>query len=87
MPEEKYETRKFSENEIREAVSTKLQPPHLMEREQDEGMVTETESPKVQEGTGEKELLLTAIQGLLHTLTVKKLEKVLDFIENIEVNQ
>ena len=86
MPEEKYETRKFSENEIREIVAEELEK-HLMEREQDEGMVTETESPKTQEGTGEKELLLTAIQGLLHTLTVKKLEKVLDFIENIEVNQ
>lgn len=86
MTADKFKPRKFSEDEIRTIVAEELEK-LLMEREQDEAMVTKTESPKVQEGTGEKELLLTAIQGLLHTLTVKKLEKVLDFIENIEVDQ
>lgn len=86
MPEKKLKMRKFSENEIREIVAEELEK-RLMEREQDEEMAFETESTKIKEGTGEKELLLTAIQGLLHTLTTKKLEKVLDFIENIEVDQ
>lgn len=86
MTAEKSEPRAFSENEIRKIVAEELDK-LLQEKGQDEGTSTETETTKVQMGTGEKSHLLNSIQGLLHTLTVKKLEKVLDFIENIEVDQ
>lgn len=82
----KGEPREFSEDEIRKIVAEELDK-RLLEKEQDERPVADASTKRVQEGTGEKAHLLTAIQGLLHTLTVKKLEKVLDFIENIEVDQ
>jgi len=86
MTADKFEPRKFSEEEIRTIVAEELKQ-LLHDKGQDEATPSDTETKKVQEGTGEKAHLLNAIQGLLHTLTVTKLKKVLDFIENIEVEQ
>jgi len=86
MTADKFEPRAFSEDEIRTIVAEELEQ-LLQEKGQDEERPSATETEKFQEGTGEKAHLLNTIQGLLHTLTVTKLKKVLDFIENIEVEQ
>lgn len=84
MPDEKFEITESTEEKIRMIVADELEK-QLQQREQKKSPADQ-ETSSVHEGRSEKAHLLSSIQGMLHTLTVKKLEKVLDFIENLEVD-
>ena len=84
MTDEKFEFTDSTEEKIKMIVADELEK--LLQQSEQKKSPTDKETSSVHEGRSQKAHLLSQVQGMLYTLTVSKLEKVLAFIENLEAD-